>query len=64
MVAQFVFVFVARGIFRENSIKVDVKTFNIIVKKNREQFSTVYTLVDYRNEVKLFIKKVCSLTTR
>lgn len=64
MVAQFVFVFVARGIFRENSIEVDVKTLNIIVKTNREQFSTVCTLVGYRNEVKVFLKKFCSLTTR
>lgn len=33
-VAQFVFVFVARGIFRENSIELDVKTFDITVKTN------------------------------
>ena len=33
-VAQFVFVFVSRGIFRGNSIEVDVKTFDITVKTN------------------------------
>ena len=33
MVAQFVFFFLSRAIFRENSAEMDVKTVNVMIKK-------------------------------
>ena len=52
---------IALTILRETSTKIDVKTFNDIVKKNKtnkqtnqQQFSMVCTLIDHRNDVKMF----------
>ena len=53
---------IALAILRETSTKIDVKTFNDIVKKknktnkqtNQKQFSMVCTLIDHRNDVKMF----------
>lgn len=38
MVAQFVFLFLARPIFQETSTEVDVKIANVMIKTNCEQF--------------------------
>ena len=61
MVAQFVFLFLARSIFQETSTEVDVKIANVMIKTNCEQFSIVCSLMDHRIEVK--ISKLCSETT-
>ena len=53
---------IALAILRETSTEIDVKTFNDIVKKknktnkqtNQQQFSMVCTLIDHRNDVKMF----------
>ena len=52
---------IALAILRETSTEIDVKTFNDIVKKNKtnkqtnqQQFSMVCTLIDHRNDVKMF----------
>ena len=34
--------------------EMDVKTVNVIVKNNSQQFSMVNTLIDHRNDVKMF----------
>ena len=36
MVAQFLFFFLLRAIFRENSAEMDVKTVNVMVKKTKQ----------------------------
>ena len=55
MVAQFVFLFLARAIFRETSTEMDEKNCDCYCKKtNRQQFSIVCTLIDHRNDVKMF----------
>ena len=61
MVAQFVFLFLARPIFQETSTEVDVKIANVMLKTNCKQFSIVCSLMDHRIEVK--ISKLCSETT-
>lgn len=43
MVARFVLLFLASSIFRETSTDIDVKTVNVILKTNRQQFSIVST---------------------
>ena len=52
---------IALAILRETSTEIDVKTFNDIAKKNKtnkqtnqQQFSMVCTLIDHRNDVKMF----------
>ena len=51
---------IALAILRETSTEIDVKTFNDIAKKtkqtqtNQQQFSMVCTLIDHRNDVKMF----------
>ena len=61
MVAQFVFLFLARPIFQEPSTEVDVKIANVMIKTNCKQCSIVCSLIDHRIEVK--ISKLCSETT-
>ena len=66
-VAQFVFLFLSRAIFRETSTEMDFKTFNVIVKNkiNRQQFSMVCTLITvlWTIEVTSKCSKLCSETT-
>ena len=55
MVARFVFLFLSRVIFRETSTEMDVKTFNVIVKKqidNNFPWSLLLSLsyMDHRND--------------
>ena len=54
---------IALAILRETSTEMDVKTFNVIVKKqkqnqnkqtNQQQFSMDCTLIDHRNDVQMF----------
>ena len=54
VVAQFVFLFLSREIFRETLTEMDVNTVKVIVKANRQQLYMVYTIIDYRNDVKIF----------
>ena len=41
-------------LFQETSIEMDVKTVNVIVKTNRQQFSMVCNLIHHRNDIKMF----------
>ena len=43
MVARFLLLFLASSIFRETSTEMDVKTVNVILKTNRQRFSSVCT---------------------
>ena len=56
MVAQFVFLFLERMIFQETYTEMDIKTANHLLfqKTNRQQFSMVCTLIDHRNDIKMF----------
>ena len=56
MVAQFVFLFLSRAIFRETSTEMDVKTFNVIVKnKSTTIFHGLYSYhclsMEHRNDI-------------
>ena len=56
MVAQFVFLFLSRAIFRETSTEMDVKTFNVIVKKKSTTiFHGLYSYhclsMEHRNDI-------------
>ena len=55
MVAQFVFLFLSRAMFREISTEMDVKTFKVIVKnKSTTIFHGLYSyhcLMDHRNDI-------------
>ena len=42
MVVQFVFFFLSCAIFRENSAEMDVKTMNVMVKKQKNQIDNNY----------------------
>ena len=54
MVAQFVFLFLSRAMYRETLTEMDVKTVNVIEKTNWQQFSMVFILINHRNDVKMF----------
>ena len=56
MVAQFVFLFLERMIFQETYTEMDIKTANHLLfqKTNQQQFSMVCTLIDHRNDIKMF----------
>ena len=56
MVAQFVFLFLEHMIFQETYTEMDIKTANHLLfqKTNRQQFSMVCTLIDHRNDIKMF----------
>ena len=53
MVVRFVFFFLSCAIFRENLTEMDVKTVNVMVKKqnktNRLQLSMVCTVINHKN---------------
>ena len=56
MVAQFVFLFLSRAIFRETSTEMDVKTLNVIVKnKSTTIFHGLYSYhclsMEHRNDI-------------
>ena len=40
--------------FRETLTEMNVKTVNVIEKTNWQQFSTVFILIDHRNDVQMF----------
>ena len=56
MVAQFVFLFLERMIFQETYPEMDIKTANHLLFQitNQQQFSMVCTLIDHRNDIKMF----------
>ena len=56
MVAQFVFLFLGHMVFQETYTEMDIKTANHLLfqKTNQQQFSTVCTLIDHRNDIKMF----------
>ena len=56
MVAQFVFLFLERMIFQQTYTEMDIKTANHLLfqKTNQQQFSMVCTLIDHRNDIKMF----------
>ena len=54
MVTQFGFLLLAHAIFRENSSEIDIKTVNVMVKYKSTTFVMDCTLIDQRNDVKLF----------
>ena len=66
-VAQLVFLFLSRVIFRETSTEMDFKTFNVIVKNKiyRQHFSIVCTLITVLWTIEMTSKfsKLCSETT-
>ena len=56
MVVQFVFLFLECIIFQKTYTEMDMKTANHLLfqKTNRQQFSMVCTLIDNRNDTKMF----------
>ena len=56
MVVQFVFLFLECIIFQKTYTEMDMKTANHLLfqKTNRQQFSMVCTLIDHRNDIKMF----------
>ena len=55
LVAQFVFLFQAHANFPKNfNRNGHQKLSNVMVKTNWQQFSMVYTLIDQKNDVKMF----------
>ena len=53
VVALFVFLSVSRPILRETSTEMDrkLRAFNFIFLKNRQKFSMVCSLIDYRTDL-------------
>lgn len=53
LVALFVFLSVSRPIIRETSTEINLKlrAFNFIFLKNRQKFSMVCSLIDYRTDL-------------